>query len=1291
MPGNNDVTEEKYPIADGVAQDSDVAHMVVPSEMHERRSSDHADPSGSNSTVKYFSNHPNADSKIPRDAHGNQSETCVVNVNPCINDLDASKNPVVIKEESKPNSTHQPTSAGPMEKPYALTRFPISAADPFSIMLLMCCSAPVMFAVVIIRALPVVIVASLFSWLELVKDKKRNLIYGFYESKPPGPDYVVIALVHIGIITPKFLRLYSPLTHFKDIVLFSYHASPYFLGVHWRMFGCSFVCFIVDLLFAPLFSMILSLYIALYLSEGSLLNVLLNAVALEFINELDAAILKTFVDVWYRGASISMMIKAVRRVHTEKPRSSKSRSRKLRPWVGHPDDFAYVHSADAASNEEKFWQKSDAGENAVFELLKERTNYERNADRWCLLTDSERGLGLSSGDVHTFVFELQIMDLVSLKESRIASEGKKMLTVMDDTDWIDTLTNRQRELFRWYHPIATFDFPIVGVSVRLRAASLLEMTPALKKCETLRTLNIAVNLSRGAMVKRMTAIFQENQWSSKDVVDSSRKRYREVGKAVSSILEVNRSLERIIIDGAVVKITHRDANKEKVVHFYPEQLTYDAWFPLVEGLKHILTGLTWPTQLQTPDATAVMLGNILEANNTLKNIELADVNVSHEAGHPWAGRMTRIDSLTTLALPSFSIRDAGAAVLGNMLRRSKTLKELDLKDNELTEAGCRALAEGIEHNHSLTALDLQANKLGDAGMSVIGAILKSCGGLKKLNLSANQVGDDGCYALVKSMGFNESLTDLDLQENMIGDEGAGHIGTILMTSTRLQKLNLKHNLVTDKGCALLANFIRNNRNSILTELDLQMNKVEVGGATCIGRMLKTNTVLKKLNLSHNMVTDDGCRALTEGLTHNSILTELDLSGNKIGDAGAIAVGTMLKSNTALEKLHLGCEVSREGCQALAEGLTHNSILTELELYHNNIGDAGVMALGHMLKTNRGLAKLNLRSNIATDKGCQALVEGMTHNSILTEVELSVNKISDAGTVALGRMLKTNRALTKLGLSGNQVTDEGCRMLAEGLRHNSTLKEVDLLWNKIGGAGAVAFGKMLKTNRALTKLDLSINHVTDRGCQAVAEGLAHHTILTGLYLRNSKIGDAGAVAIGYMLKTNKALTTLDFSNNQIESRGCQALAEGIMQNSIVKELNLEKNNIGDGGLGALGNMLRINKSLATLNLGSNNVQDEACRAVAEGLVHNSTLSVLRLKKNKIGDGGAMAIGDMLKTNRELKLIDLNHNLVADGGCRALAGGLVQNCILTSLLIEKNKIENEGYVAAIGRMLRANRKF
>ena len=69
-----------------------------------------------------------------------------------------------------------------------------------------------------------------------------------------------------------------------------------------------------------------------------------------------------------------------------------------------------------------------------------------------------------------------------------------------------------------------------------------------------------------------------------------------------------------------------------------------------------------------------------------------------------------------------------------------------------------------------------------------------------------------------------------------------------------------------------------------------------------------NIGLKDLNISWNGFTDDGAVAMAEALTVNGTLVNLDMSSNRIKGAGFLALCTSLKQNTALRRLLVGANM-----------------------------------------------------------------------------------------------------------------------------------------------------------------------------------------------------------------------------------------------------------------------------------------------------------------------------------------------------------------------------------------------
>ncbi|XP_056335757.1 NACHT, LRR and PYD domains-containing protein 3-like [Danio aesculapii] len=261
------------------------------------------------------------------------------------------------------------------------------------------------------------------------------------------------------------------------------------------------------------------------------------------------------------------------------------------------------------------------------------------------------------------------------------------------------------------------------------------------------------------------------------------------------------------------------------------------------------------------------------------------------------------------------------------------------------------------------------------------------------------------YVLLTS---EQKMEDFDLNQ-FIGTQNTADevLQKLLPVVKESRSVQLKYCGVTAEGCAALASVLRSN-SSLLTELDLSVNKVGDSGVKLLSDALKDpHCKLEILRLSDCGVTAKGCGALALALRSNSsLLTELNLSGNKIEDLGVKRLSDGLKDpHCKLKILRLtDCTITDEGCADLASALKLNSHLTELDLTWNTLGDSGVKRLSDGLK----------------DPHCK-----------LEKLRLSRCKVREEGCAALASALKSNPDhLRKLDLTGNEQGNNGVKLLSK---------------------------------------------------------------------------------------------------------------------------------------------------------------------------------------------------------------------------------------------------------------------
>ncbi|XP_051763931.1 NACHT, LRR and PYD domains-containing protein 12-like isoform X30 [Ctenopharyngodon idella] len=681
----------------------------------------------------------------------------------------------------------------------------------------------------------------------------------------------------------------------------------------------------------------------------------------------------------------------------------------------------------------------------------------------------------------------------------------------------------------------------------------------------------------------------------------------------------------------------------------------------------------------SPDEVLQKLLPVVEAS---RSAELGNCNITAEGCAALASALRSNSLLRELNLSDNIIGGPGLTLLSDGLKDPHCkLEKLRLFDCNITAEGCAALASALRSNSHLRELNLSGNIIGDGGLTLLSDGLKDphCK-LEKLRLWGCNITAEGCAVLASALRSNSHLRELDLTDNKIGGGGLTLLSDGLKDPhCKLEKLRLEDCNITAEGCAALASALRSN--SHLRELDLTDNIIGGGGLTLLSDGLKDpHCKLEKLRLEDCNITAEGCAALASALRSNSHLRELDLTDNIIGGGGLTLLSDGLKDpHCKLEKLRLeDCNITAEGCAALASALRSNSHLRELDLTDNIIGGGGLTLLSDGLKDPHcKLEKLRLEDCNITAEGCAALASALRSNSHLRELDLTDNIIGGGGLTLLSDGLKDPHCkLEKLRLSYCNITAEGCAALASALRSNSHLRELDLTDNIIGGGGLTLLSDGLKDPHCkLEKLRLSYCNITAEGCAVLASALRSNSHLRELNLTDNIIGDGGLTLLSDGLKDPHCkLEKLRLSYCNITAEGCAVLASALRSNSHLRELNLTDNIIGDGGLTLLSDGLKDpHCKLEKLRLSCCNITAEGCAVLASALRSNSHLRELDLNGNIIGGGGLTLLSDGLKDPHcKLEKLRLWGCNITAKGCAALTSALRSNSHLRELDLTENEI-------------------
>eukprot|EP00808_Paulinella_micropora_P016643 g9010.t1 len=251
-----------------------------------------------------------------------------------------------------------------------------------------------------------------------------------------------------------------------------------------------------------------------------------------------------------------------------------------------------------------------------------------------------------------------------------------------------------------------------------------------------------------------------------------------------------------------------------------------------------------------------------------------------------------------------------------------------------------------------------------------------------------------------------------------------------------------------------------------------------------------------------------------------------------------------------------------GANTMSSRISWPSMKARSSISHANLGVSGVSAVAKGLQENKQCFQtrlsLNLWSNELDDAGAQAIGDGLKVNTSLATLILYNNNIGDAGATAISKALQDHTSITSVDLRGNDFSVESgsalaavakqsprikeiCGIPLDSLRDNKTT-ELNLKSKNLGPAEAAMLAEFLKVNASLTEISLWDNGIGDAGASAIGRALEENKTVIKLRMGANKIGPAGAEAIANMLKVNTALQVLNLYGNNIGSEGAAAIAD-----------------------------------------------------------------------------------------------------------------------------------------------------
>ncbi|XP_078670940.1 NACHT, LRR and PYD domains-containing protein 12-like [Branchiostoma floridae x Branchiostoma belcheri] len=357
------------------------------------------------------------------------------------------------------------------------------------------------------------------------------------------------------------------------------------------------------------------------------------------------------------------------------------------------------------------------------------------------------------------------------------------------------------------------------------------------------------------------------------------------------------------------------------------------------------------------------------------------------------------------------------------------------------------------------------------------------------------------------------------------------------------------------------------------------------------------------------------------------------------------LASVLKNVPCLRALIMfNTKLTPSSLQPLVQGFRHMSLLEELNLDFNFLGDAGMDVLQVGLSSVPRLAVLCLTWINMTAVGMSSLAPYMRHLVGLREFDISSNKICDTGLTSLTTVLHTFTAMQVLGLSETGISPTGMRTLVPALCKLTRLIRLDIRANAIGDPGLECLAAILHHLTAMKVLVISCTGISDRGISSLIKALPHLVQLQVLYVSNNNIGDSGIVSL---VQTLGQPSSLDMEQNP---PGDKSLTTAPHYNTTLQELHIGENSgVTGAGLG------RVTKLISTL--------PALTRLHMSGYPH---------KPAHLSDTAAMDLAEALPRLPALEQLNLRHISMEPAGFQAVVQAAEEHPTLNRLLYYRNGV-------------------
>ena len=191
--------------------------------------------------------------------------------------------------------------------------------------------------------------------------------------------------------------------------------------------------------------------------------------------------------------------------------------------------------------------------------------------------------------------------------------------------------------------------------------------------------------------------------------------------------------------------------------------------------------------------------------------------------------------------------------------------------------------------------------------------------------------------------------------------------------------------------------------------------------------------------------------------NNGQLTFLSINNVFLQSGGDRVIVDTLRSCRNLQRVDLNnCDITNEQLLPIVDAIRGHSILEDLRLYYNNIGNVGCEAITKLLADpNYNLRTLNLERNAIDNEGATKIANSLVNNNQLHTLYLDNNRIDQSVEDVFSNILCNTTNINETYSSNHTL-----QTISLGHRHGQQLESL-LELNKDTDKSHVAIKKILK--------------------------------------------------------------------------------------------------------------------------------------------------------------------------------------------------------------------------------------